>query len=373
MTQAPTPGPLSLGAGPYSCIRCDNSTWNDDDICDQCAAEACAPENAIDWSDAPTAPVEASGSEREHGPKCWGKTSASDEMAHCYCGSEDSPQLREAVLKGVGKINGDGWKDTTTEGEVVFVWNAEKPTPYAPGQYPRVGNEGWSASTSQYDFTPATANDVPAILALLSARPVALGRVAQSEEPSAHNGLVAGSNPAATTSPLALGGQQGEEVRQTAMSILQSAVRTFDAEDRTNLDAVLDDLIDALATTSARAEAQDEGAAGEASAYRVRMISNDPAEWVLMHPEKALDFLSRKGWESQPLYAHPSPTPAADADRVREAIADVISHESDWRTALTAMDAAEETPEDGSGKPGYWLHQIKVLDRIVAALKTEGK
>ena len=36
---------------------------------------------------APTAPVEASGSEREHGPKCWGKTSLSDEMAHCYCGS----------------------------------------------------------------------------------------------------------------------------------------------------------------------------------------------------------------------------------------------------------------------------------------------
>lgn len=76
----------------------------------------------------------------------------------------------------------------------------------------------------------------------------------------------------------------------------------------------------ALSTTSARAEAQDEGAAGEASAYRVRMISNDPAEWVLMHPEKALDFLSRKGWESQPLYAHPSPTPAADADRVRIAV-----------------------------------------------------
>ena len=65
-------------------------------------------------------------------------------------------------------------------------------------------------------------------------------------------------------------------------------------------------------------EAQDEGAAGEASAYRVRMISDDPAEWVLMHPEKALDFLSRKGWESQPLYSHPSPPPAADADRVRE-------------------------------------------------------
>jgi len=84
-----------------------------------------------------------------------------------------SGETREAVLKGVGKINGDGWKDTTTEGEIVFVWNAEKPAPYAPGQYPRVGNEGWSASTSQYDFTPATADDVPAILALI--RPAAPG------------------------------------------------------------------------------------------------------------------------------------------------------------------------------------------------------
>ena len=91
-----------------------------------------------------------------------------------------SGETREAVLKGVGKINGDGWKDTTTEGEIVFVWNAEKPAPYAPGQYPRVGNEGWSASTSQYDFTPATADDVPAIIALLSARPAP---VASSDQP----------------------------------------------------------------------------------------------------------------------------------------------------------------------------------------------
>lgn len=34
-----------------------------------------------------------SGVERAHGPKCWGTTSFSDEVAHCYCGpSEDRPQ-----------------------------------------------------------------------------------------------------------------------------------------------------------------------------------------------------------------------------------------------------------------------------------------
>lgn len=69
------------------------------------------------------------------------------------------------VLKGVGKINGDGWKDTTTIGEVVYVWNAEKPSPYAPGQYPRIDNEGWSASTAQYDFSPASVDEVRALAA----------------------------------------------------------------------------------------------------------------------------------------------------------------------------------------------------------------
>ncbi len=64
-----------------------------------------------------------------------------------------------AVLKGVGKINGDGWKDTTFLGQVVYVWNTELPEPYKPGQYPRIGNPGWSASTDQYDFTPATAEE----------------------------------------------------------------------------------------------------------------------------------------------------------------------------------------------------------------------
>jgi hypothetical protein len=74
---------------------------------------------------------------------------------------------RSPILRGVGKIDGDGWKDTTFTGEVVFVWNDEMPPPYAPGQYPRVGKEGWSASTRQYDFTPATADDARAIIAAM--------------------------------------------------------------------------------------------------------------------------------------------------------------------------------------------------------------
>ena len=74
-----------------------------------------------------------------------------------------TPMGGPQVLKGVGKINGDGWKDTTTIGEVVYVWHAEKPSPYAPGQYPRIWNEGWSASTAQYDFSPASIDEVRAL------------------------------------------------------------------------------------------------------------------------------------------------------------------------------------------------------------------
>lgn len=58
------------------------------------------------------------------------------------------------VLKGIGKINGDGWKDTTRIGEVVYAWNRPMPEPFAPGQFPRVGYPIWSASTTQYDFRP---------------------------------------------------------------------------------------------------------------------------------------------------------------------------------------------------------------------------
>lgn len=59
-----------------------------------------------------------------------------------------------SVLKGIGKINGDGWKDKTVIGEIVYVWNTELPNPYKPGQYPRIGYPAWSASTDQYNFEP---------------------------------------------------------------------------------------------------------------------------------------------------------------------------------------------------------------------------
>lgn len=73
------------------------------------------------------------------------------------------------IMKGVGKINGDGWKDTTKVGQVVYVWNTELPSPYMEGQFPRIGNEGWSASTKQYDFTPATTEEIRDVFSAHSA------------------------------------------------------------------------------------------------------------------------------------------------------------------------------------------------------------
>lgn len=65
------------------------------------------------------------------------------------------------ILKGIGKINGDGWNDTTVVGEIVYVWADELPPPHAPGQFLRVGDQcGWTASTSQYEFESATPNDI---------------------------------------------------------------------------------------------------------------------------------------------------------------------------------------------------------------------
>lgn len=68
---------------------------------------------------------------------------------------------RPLMLKGVGKINGDGWSDTTFVGEVVYVWADELPPPNVPGQFRRVGNQcGWTASTKQYEFQTATPEDI---------------------------------------------------------------------------------------------------------------------------------------------------------------------------------------------------------------------
>ena len=61
---------------------------------------------------------DAGGVGRAHGPKCWGTTSFSDEVAHCYCGpSEDRPQPS-------GDTRGLGWldvKDAPQDGSEILL------------------------------------------------------------------------------------------------------------------------------------------------------------------------------------------------------------------------------------------------------------
>ncbi|MBL4835770.1 MAG: hypothetical protein JKY26_17605 [Pseudomonas sp.] len=58
------------------------------------------------------------------------------------------------ILKGIARHSGDGFKDPTRQGDVVYVWDTELPAPAAAGQYPRVGNHIYSARNDQFDFTP---------------------------------------------------------------------------------------------------------------------------------------------------------------------------------------------------------------------------
>jgi len=169
MTQAPTPGPLSVGDRVVAIADLrqtpNGSVWikkGEEAVIvgelgvNNCLAIVLASNgNEGTWAKtcfrlAPTAPVQASGSEREHGPKCWGKTSFSDEMLYCYCGSTDSPpgETRESVARLA--------KDVAT----VKSFSANIATFY-DGPDKR--------------YIRDVAADIETVLALLSARPLALG------------------------------------------------------------------------------------------------------------------------------------------------------------------------------------------------------
>lgn len=77
------------------------------------------------------------------------------------CVAEQSPPL---LLKGIGKIAGDGFKDETRIGEVIYAWNREHPAPHAPGQFPRLGNPVHAASTEQFAFFPVEDDELIAVV-----------------------------------------------------------------------------------------------------------------------------------------------------------------------------------------------------------------
>ena len=199
--------------------------------------------------------------------------------------------------------------------------------------------------------------------------------------------------------PLALGGQQGEACRgcghvgpvpkdriaccPDGKRYDTTPVRAEAPSDdlRTACQAVLDDYqtsdahhpdhvlirrtdferIKALveAPVIARAEAQDEGAAGEPVAWRIRRNKGDAGfgRPQVFTTDEATDGdlwqWRRNGYDVQPLYAHPSPTPAADDDRVREG----------FETAKDAFEAILN--------PGFTVEAIReIAATTLAALKS---
>lgn len=110
----------------------------------------------------------------------------------------------------------------------------------------------------------------------------------------------------------------------------------------------------ALATTPARAEAQDEGAAGWFRKSKANPLNDD---WYPVREEEVSD-LQRLGYEVRKLYAHPSPTPAADADRVR--------------IAVELINAEINAPLTGSTHGAWDRGRIAGLKEALAALKSSG-
>lgn len=68
------------------------------------------------------------------------------------------------VLKATARRNASWKEGDEVKGDVLYVWDAALAPPYAEGQYPRIGNEGWTASSSLFDFEPATADEIASVL-----------------------------------------------------------------------------------------------------------------------------------------------------------------------------------------------------------------
>lgn len=120
-----------------------------------------------------------------------------------------------------------------------------------------------------------------------------------------------------------------------------------------------------IAAALSAAPAQDEGAAGEPVAWRKRPSGQHPlfrgdftgVEWRVSVAKPDLGEGSQPEWfDIQPLYAHPSPAPAADADRVR--------------IAVELINAEINAPLTGPTHGAWDRGRIAGLKEALAALKS---
>lgn len=69
------------------------------------------------------------------------------------------------ILKATAHRNATWKEGDEVEGDVVWVWDAMLPKPWAEGQYPRIGNESWAAGRSLFTFTKATPEEIASLQA----------------------------------------------------------------------------------------------------------------------------------------------------------------------------------------------------------------
>ena len=86
---------------------------------------------------------------------------------------------RFGIMKATKLRSGDGWKDRGRKGDVCFVYAHEIPSPYAAGQFPRVGCPIWSASVGEHRFERPTLLEIVRLIpALIADRRNPLSRAA---------------------------------------------------------------------------------------------------------------------------------------------------------------------------------------------------
>lgn len=190
--------------------------------------------------------------------------------------------------------------------------------------------------------------------------------------------------------PLALGGQQG--VARWGLKDDNGVIQCLTYDDETSAEVAAKRCSVRLTpfplydTTPARAEAQDEGAAGEAYGWIYERLDVGP-DWCAGDEWWPAEFTRKAPTPGRSrniitLYAHPSPTPAADADMVRIAV-EALEAEREWhdRIADYAFDEAREcaqrheTSDEDEAMKRFNRHtaRVSIIDEALAALKSEEK
>ncbi|MFA4899918.1 MAG: hypothetical protein WC563_10365 [Brevundimonas sp.] len=359
-TQAPTPGPLSVGnlhtaimealaediqrQRPDAFREEDENGFEGDVIIPTGATpqSAFAKVNVSDLAEiilplvAPTALVEASGSERERLISVMRDHIELGEIGSCSAEIVGHEEAADAILALRPQPSGE-----TREAVARIV----DPSAWKKKDEGHPGGE---------NFVKKSLRLTDRILAFLSARPLTLGgQQGGALESVSPEGLRARAN--MVRDALNDGGSCARHLELAAAEIerLSTTPARAEAQDeQPDITPYTEDLKGLKAAM--QAEALDEGAAGDMKAVCHHAETDaDPVVSMLRDINERLDrpepdlHGARVGVHavrlavSSRLLAHPSPTPAADADRVREAMRELIDADKELAVAINFAEPTE--------------------------------